>query len=257
MISRGCCWGLAGLPPRSCTGCRGGRWGRGAEPAPCLQVRSSSRLGGMWFGPSGMFEDPENILRGREHGLKLFPAIMATAGAWRDGAPGAPLAQKTGPPCLGPRPSAEARLLKQLGTAGKWAALGQGMEGAGCRVCCIPCSPHPLHHLQSTATLASLASFAGRCIPYILLQLCRLQPFQPSQPLAPAQSSQPSPHTSDSHPLSPRAKRHAVTPEHPCQPAGAPPAAPVPCHERAHAPQAGPRCTQGGLDPLPCVTQMF
>lgn len=173
MIGHGCCWGLAGLPPRSCTGCGGGGWGCGAEPAPCLQVRSSSHLGGMWFGPSGVFEDPGNILRGRERGLKLLPAITVTAGARRDGVPGAPLAQKTGCPHLGHCPSAEARLLKQLGTAGKWSALGQGMEGAGCRVCCIPCSPHPLHPLQSTA---SLASFAARCIPYVLLQLCPLQP---------------------------------------------------------------------------------
>lgn len=47
MIGLGCCWGLAVLPPQSCTECRGDRSGCRAEEAPCLQGRVSSRLSGM------------------------------------------------------------------------------------------------------------------------------------------------------------------------------------------------------------------
>lgn len=98
MIGPGCCSGMAVLPLH-CTGCRGDGWGMARSRLPAFrggpavvgQDRSSgestesspaaSTTRGCLPGTSG---DPDNILRAREHGLRLSPACVVAAGAQQD-----------------------------------------------------------------------------------------------------------------------------------------------------------------------------
>lgn len=137
---------------------------------------------GQGFGPPGMFEDPENILREWECGLKLSLASTVTTGALRDGHPGAALSpedrtHKSGSLLL---PKSQAAEIEghswQMGSArprdGRNGLQSAASLAAYCNLCSLlhPCSPlQPLHPLQPTATLASSASLASCCIPYVPL----------------------------------------------------------------------------------------
>lgn len=209
--------------------------------------------------------------------MKLSLASTVTAGAERDGHPGAALSpedrtHKSGSLLLPKSQAAEVEGHSwQMGSARprdgrSWlqsaaslatycnlcipcSPLATLASSASLESCCIPCIL--LHPLCPTAPFASLAVHCSPCIPSSLLYpfhpLHPLYPFTPCSPWPFAHNSQPSTHASPLSPCLPPSYEgpcsHPRTPTpalwHPL-PQHAGEAAPLPCPERAQAHQAGP-----------------